>query len=249
MRFPPISSGSRASSANESAGSTLSDDPDDDHLSARSALDLLLGAGMADDPIDHARQVAMITSIVAGAFEEAGMRVTLVGGSAIEVHAPGIFKSGDIDLVIEATQGPSRRDRLDPVFASLGFDREGRHWKRGDLFVEVPSQSMEDPTETVRVGHFPLRIVTKEILLADRVVGFKHWRHTTYGAQAIEMIASFGSSLKAAVLRPRLERESALDAYEALRGMAESGEAITEQGLQELLERLHTPGRILKDGG
>lgn len=207
----------------------------------RQALDLLLGAGMAEDPVDHARQVAMITSIIGGAFEAAGMRVTLVGGSAIEVYAPGIFKSGDIDLVIESLSGINQRERLDPVFTELGFEKAGRHWTRGDLFVEVPSQLMEDPSELVRVGHFPLRIVSKEILLADRVVGFKHWRHTAYGAQAIEMIAAFGSALNQAILKPRLEREGALDAFEALSVLAESEAAVPEQKLREVLERLHHP--------
>ncbi len=216
---------------------------------SRQALDLLLGAGMADDPVDHARQVAMITSIIGDAFEAAGMRVTLVGGSAIEVYAPGIFKSGDIDLVIETVSGTSDRERLDPVFASLGFEKSGRHWKRGDLFIEVPSQLMEDPSELVRVGHFPLRIVSKEILLADRVVGFKHWRHTAYGAQAIEMIGAFGPALNQALLKPRLEKESALDAFEALAALVESAAAVPEQKLRKLLERLHHPNRILKDDG
>ncbi len=193
---------------------------------------------MAADPIDHARQVAMITSIIADAFETTGISVTLVGGSAIEVYAPGIFKSGDIDLVIEA-----QRDQLDPVFASLGFERYGRHWRRDDLFVEVPSQYLEDPFETVRVGHFPLRIIAKEILLADRAVGFKHWRHTAYGEQAIEMIAAFGTELNEELLLSRLQREAALDAYEALRAMADSIEPVTEEKLQDLLERLRTPNR------
>lgn len=208
------------------------------NLNARRALDLLLSAGVAEDPIDHARQVAMITSIVAAAFEESGLRVTLVGGSAIEVYAPGIFKSGDIDLVIEAVSGPNARSRLDPVFASLGFQREGRHWKRGDLFVEVPSLSLDEPSEAVRVGHFPLRIVTKEVLLADRVVGFRHWGHTAYGEQAIEMMAAFGESLNMDFLVPRLVREGSMDAFEALVSLAESGEPVSEERLQALLEQL-----------
>jgi hypothetical protein len=210
----------------------------------RGALDLLLATGMAEDPVDHARQVAMITSIIADAFESAAMRVTLVGGSAIEVYAPGIFKSGDIDLVIESMSGTSHRARLDPIFAGLRFEKFGRHWRRGDLFVEVPSQSMEDPSELVRVGHFPLRIVSKEILVADRVVGFKHWRHTAYGAQAIEMIAAFGLELNQSILKPRLEKESAMDAFEALEALAESSVTVPEERLQELLERLHRTNRI-----
>ena len=101
----------------------------------RQSLDLLLEAGMAEDAVDHARQIAMITSIVSQAFEAEGLRCTLVGGSAIEIYAPGIFKSGDIDLVVEELRGVSNRERLNPVFADLGFEIVGRHWRRGDLFV------------------------------------------------------------------------------------------------------------------
>ncbi|MCC6316619.1 MAG: hypothetical protein IT361_02920 [Gemmatimonadaceae bacterium] len=222
---------------------TNGDEQVPDDSARRSALDLLLEGGMAADAVDHARQVAMITSIVASAFEDAGMQVTLVGGSAIEVHAPGIFKSGDIDLVIEALRGPTQRDRLDPVFARLGFERSGRHWKRGELFVEVPSLEMSDPTQLVRVGLFPLRIVVREVLLSDRVVGFKHWKHTSYGEQAIEMIVAFGKDLDTASLRDRLRRESAVDAFEALEGMAAAGKVVTEEALQALLEQLHALGR------
>jgi hypothetical protein len=103
---------------------------------------------------------------------------------------------------------------------------------------------MDDPSEQVRVGHFPLRIVSKEVLLADRVVGFKHWRHTAYGAQAIEMIAAFGPVLNKSILMPRLEKESVLDAFEALAALAESSVAVPEEKLQKLLERLHPPNRI-----
>src|SRR5258708_37961066 len=150
----------------------------------RGALDLLLETGMTDDAIDHARQVGMVASIISQAFEAEGLRCTLVGGSAIEIYAPGILKSGDIDLVIEESRGASRRERLDPVFAALGFEEQGRHWKRRDLFVEVPSQFLEDPAELIRVGHFPINVIVKEVLLADRVIGFKQWRQTRYGQQA-----------------------------------------------------------------
>lgn len=193
---------------------------------------------MAEDAIDHARQIAMVTSIVSQAFEVEGLRCTLVGGSAIEIYAPGIFKSGDIDLVIEELRGTADRQRLDPIFASLGFEKQGRHWRRGDLFVEVPSQSLEDPSEVIRLGHFPLSVVVKEVLLAYRVVGFKYWRHTSYGQQAIDMIAAFGDDLRADRLMPRLTQEQAVDAYEALRAMAVSNESVTEDSLQALLERL-----------
>lgn len=60
------------------------------------------------------------------------------------------------------------------------------------------------------------------------------------------MIAAFGSALDDAVLRPRLRKEGSLDAYDELRSLADSSAPVQEETLQELLERLHHPGRILR---
>lgn len=204
----------------------------------RAALSLALADGMADLPEDHALQVAMITSIVSEAFAEKGMECTLVGGSAIEVRAPGIYKSGDIDLVIERRRALASREELDPIFQSLGFGRAGRHWVRGDLFIEVSGTPLIDPAEIVRVGPFTLRVIAQETLLADRVVGFKHWRVTAYGQQAIDMIVAFGETLRMEILRPHLEREGAVDAFAALRDLALSAGPVTDSSLQSLLEHL-----------
>ena len=54
------------------------------------------------------------------------------------------------------------------------------------------------------------------------------------------MLAAFGGSLKESVLLPRLEREDAVDAYQELRALAASGEAITDEKLRALLEQLHS---------
>jgi hypothetical protein len=40
-----------------------------------------------------------------------------------------------------------------------------------------------------------------------------------------------------------------VDAFEALQALADSQAAVPEEKLRELLERLHHPGRILKDDG
>ena len=204
----------------------------------REALDLLLELGMADDAVDHARQVAMVASMISQGFEREGFRCTLVGGSAIEIYAPGILKSGDIDLVIEDLRGRRTRERLDPVFEALGFVKEGRHWRRDDLFVEVPGLLLEDPSELLRVGSFPINVIAKETLLVDRVVGFKEWRQTSYGQQAIDMIAAFGDDLRMDRLGPNLAREGADDAFNALASLAQADAPVTEEVLQALLKRL-----------
>ncbi len=180
------------------------DRPDKSDTELLARLDGILAGGMPPDPIEHARQVANVAAILHTAFTRAGFVVTLVGGSAIEIHAPG------------------------------------RHWRRGrDLFVEVVKGPLEGPAENVRVGDAEFRIVTKEVVLRDRVVGFKQWKYTGYGQQAIDMLAAFGDELDMSWLSPELEREDSLDALQALQRLAASQARVTDRTLRELIEQLH----------
>ncbi|MBI4538150.1 MAG: hypothetical protein HY704_01400 [Gemmatimonadetes bacterium] len=203
----------------------------------RSRLTQLLAKGLSNDPAEHARQVAKIAGILSEAFGDHGFTVTLVGGSAIEVHAPGIYMSGDIDVVIDRT-GTATADR-DQVFATLGLERMGRHWRRGDLFIETVPGPVAGPAEEVEVGGAAFRVVRKEVPLRDRVVGFKHWRHTAYGDQAIAMLIAFGDDLDMEWLDPELAREDAQDALEALHKLARSNTPVTHERLLALIDDLH----------
>lgn len=206
-------------------------------------LETILKPGIATDALDHSKQIAAIAAILHCSFENAGLESTLIGGAAIEVHAPGIFTSGDIDLIIESRISAGTtgiRERAATVFADLGFGRKGRHWTKGDLFVEVPSHSLDDPAETIHVGPFVFRIIAKEALLVDRLVGFKHWRHTAYGQQAIDMIAAFSNELDSGLLEVGLRRETVVDAFDALRKLAASNAPVTEGSLQQLLTDLNS---------
>lgn len=137
----------------------------------------------------HAERLAVSAAIVSAVLRERGMEATLVGGGAIEFHAGDTYTTSDVDLIVE---GKSRVE-LDAALTEFGFERRGRHWVLGDLFVEVRGNWMPDPVDVVSVGGLPLRVVRREIVLADRIIGFKHWRTTAYGAQAIALLALFGS--------------------------------------------------------
>lgn len=201
----------------------------------RTRLEAILAEGLSQAPIEHAQQVANIAAVLSSSFGEAGFAVTLVGGAAVEIHAPGIYRSGDLDIVIEAVESAHRH--RSEVFRSLGFQREGRHWRHGDeLFVEVVKGPVEGPTEHVRVREAQFRIVTKEVVLRDRIVGFKHWKYTGYGQQAVDMLAAFGDELDLSWLEPELKREDSLDAFHALRRLATSSEPVTDRVLRRLLE-------------
>lgn len=114
---------------------------------------------------------------------------------------------------------------------------------RDDLFVEVPSRTITDPVVILQVGPFLLRVIAKEVVLADRTVGFKYWGVTDYGLQAIAMLTAFGSELDLDALNLHLDREGARDAYEILRRLGEASEAINDMRLEAELQVLRNkPG-------
>lgn len=98
---------------------------------------------------------------------------------------------------------------------------------------------MAGPAEEVEVAGATFRVVRKEVPLRDRLVGFKHWRHTAYGDQAIAMLIAFGEDLDMEWLEPELRREDALDALQELSMLTSSSEPVTPDRLLVLLDRLH----------
>lgn len=196
----------------------------------------ILEPGLSPDPLAHAEQVAAVASILHEAFTNAGLTPTVVGGSAIELHAPGVYVSRDMDMVIEGASFSS--GRIGTVFEELGFTRRGRHWSMGDLFVEVPSTRLTDPSEVLQVGPWTFRVIAKEVMLADRIVGFRQWGVSAWGQQAIDLLAAFGDDLDEAWLEERLQAEGSLDALVPLRNLAESDEPVDRNVLDSLLARL-----------
>jgi len=191
------------------------------------------------DELPHVERLALAAAIVSEALRARGLEATLVGGGAVEFYAPGSYVTSDIDLVVERARPLDDLElALADSFEALGFARAGRHWRRDDLFVEVPATRVTDPTESYPIGPYRLRVLRKEILLGERIVGFKHWSATGYGAQALDLMAAFGTDLDDAVLRTYLQREGADDAYDALRALAASGRVITDALLRHTMDSL-----------
>ncbi|HET7461064.1 MAG TPA: hypothetical protein VFJ82_07440 [Longimicrobium sp.] len=72
---------------------------------------------------EHVERMMLVTAILQTALRQAGMVPTLVGGAAIEFHAPGAYTTTDIDLVVERRT----REAIHEVFTALGFTKQARH--------------------------------------------------------------------------------------------------------------------------
>ena len=208
-----------------------------------SELRALLDRTLAEDR-PHVERLTVAAAVISEVLRRNGMQATLVGGGAIEFHASDVYTTSDIDLVVEGKS----RDELDAALTEFGFSRRGRHWVYGDLFVEVPGNWMSDPVDLVAVGPLTLRVIRREIVLADRIIGFKHWRATAFGAQAIALLALFGRSLDERLLLERVRAEDAEDALGVLRDIAAGNAPVSEEQLRSVLDRLHS-GRAPGAGG
>ncbi|MGI9077691.1 MAG: hypothetical protein ACR2G6_10225 [Gemmatimonadaceae bacterium] len=205
-----------------------------------SDLKHLLQSALASER-PHLEKLTIAAATVSEVLRQRGMTATLVGGGAIEFHASDVYTTSDIDLVVEGRS----RDDLNVALTEFGFSRRGRHWVLGELLVEVPGNWMSDPTDVVAVGPLTLRVVRKEVVLADRIIGFKHWRATAYGAQAVAMLALFGSQIDERLLVDRVSSEGAEDALILLRELAASGKGVGENELRNALDGLHPkPARL-----
>lgn len=181
----------------------------------------------------HVERLALAAAILQTALRDAGMEATLVGGGAVEFHVSGSYVTGDIDFVVERRT----REAMDEVFTSLGLAKQGRHWVRDDLFVEVPNNHLGEPADEFQIGPYILRVIRKEYVLADRIVGFRHWKYWGYGLEAMDMIRAFGSELDEPPLREYLRKEGSEDAFDHLRELADSGAPVDARAVEALWHR------------
>lgn len=208
--------------------------------SSRALIAALAAEGWSKKPERRAEQTATLMSALSEEFSSHGLRAVLVGGSAIEVWAPGAYVSDDTDVVVTGRPtGDPLPERAAAVLRSLGFEKHGLGWEVGPLYVHVVGYDVLDPTTEIVLGSLRFEAVTPEVLLADRMIGFKHWPNSTaYGQQAIALLAALGNNLDEEWLRSRLRRDSAENVLDALRELMASGEPITLGQLELLQERL-----------
>jgi hypothetical protein len=205
-------------------------------------LRAMLDAVLASES-NHTMRLAKSAAIISEALRREGLEATVVGGSAIELHAPEAHATTDLDLVVGQRSGVDWKAVQERVFGGLGFSRKARHWVRDDLYVEIPSRTLSDPVVVMRIQPFPIRVVAKEVVLADRIVGFKYWGVVDYGIQAIAMLDAFASDLDESSLRQLLKREQAEDAYEALLRLNETDDPVNPERVARELEALRSRGR------
>jgi hypothetical protein len=115
---------------------------------------------------------------VASHLKSNGIDTILVGGAVVSIYSEGIYKSGDLDLVLGSlfTKG------LETAMNQIGFKKHGRHYVHPDckhLFVEFPgspplgigSDYSIEPVEVIN-QQVKIKILSPTDCVKDRLASF-----------------------------------------------------------------------------
>ena len=127
-----------------------------------------------------------IAAVVAETLRQIGEDPVLVGGAAVEFYTEGGYATQDIDMV--AVGGAP----LWGVMQQLGFMQQGKDFIRNDLkiYIEFPSETLNEgeQSDLLDVGGIPLKIISLEDLVVDRLCAYKFWKSSADGVAALLLL-------------------------------------------------------------
>ncbi len=130
----------------------------------------------------------------------------LVGGSAVELYTRGMAKSIDLDLIADRTV-------IAPLLLKQGFKQEGRHFYKGRIDIEIPSDIFKERSVIVKYRGKKIRIVSVEDLIIDRLCACKFWDSVYDCEQAQMLIRAYKDKLDKQYLNERARQEMLPDRF------------------------------------
>ena len=130
----------------------------------------------------------------------------LVGGSAVELYTRGMAKSIDLDLIADRTV-------IAPLLLKQGFKQEGRHFYKGRIDIEIPSDIFKESSVIVKYRGKKIRIVSVEDLIIDRLCACKFWDSVYDCEQAQMLIRAYKDKLDKQYLNERARQEMLPDRF------------------------------------
>ena len=135
---------------------------------------------------DLARRGVKIAAVIAEALRKIGEDPVLVGGAAVEFYTDGNYATKDIDMI--AMGGPL----LWKVMEELGFKRRGKDFINEvlEIYIEFPSATLNpgEKSDQIDVEGIPLKIISLEDLIVDRLAAYKFWKSSIDGLNALLLL-------------------------------------------------------------
>jgi hypothetical protein len=126
----------------------------------------------------HGRRILELHRL---ASRQAGIGSVLAGGAVVAIYTEGLYRSGDVDLLLEGFPAKAVADVLTP----LGFHQRRRYWahpKRPHLYVEFPPGPVSlgeefpvTPAELEKDGRM-LKLLSPTDCVKDRLAAWIYWK-------------------------------------------------------------------------
>ena len=153
-----------------------------------------------------------------------------MGGAVVSIYSEGIYKSGDLDLVL----GSMFTRELEQAMNQIGFKKHGRHYIHPDckhLFVEFPggplgigSDYSIEPLEVENI-QVKIKILSPTDCVKDRLASFIFFSDRDGLDQAI--LVSKNQKVDMKSIKLWCETEGHPDAFEAFKALLSSSELNT----------------------
>jgi hypothetical protein len=125
--------------------------------------------------------VRQVAASVSGALAQSGIRAVLTGGGCASIYTDGLYKSVDLDYVL---QSAVTQFNLDNAMANAEFERQENQYfhPRARFYVEFPPGPLgigKDyrivPIE-LKIGNSTVLALSSTDSCRDRLAAFLHWR-------------------------------------------------------------------------
>jgi predicted nucleotidyltransferase len=172
------------------------------------------------------RRNIKIAALIGEALREIGQDPVLVGGSAVEFYTQGGYSTADMDFV--APGGP----KLVEIMEELGFEKVGKDFvdKARKIYVEFPGSFLgaTERANTITIDGLPLKIISVEDLIVDRLCAFKFWKSALDGFNALLLLEN--GEIDSSRLETRASEESVSDALKIAK-------TVLEQSIRKKMSR------------
>ncbi|MES2661222.1 MAG: hypothetical protein V4689_21560 [Verrucomicrobiota bacterium] len=159
---------------------------------------------------------------VAWHLEGAGIQTVLVGGAVVAIYSEGLYRSGDLDMVLDR----HRRSEVTEALKEIGFfpdkSRYFKHPECKHLYVEFPPGPVElgeehpvYPAEIPVEGRI-LRLLSPTDCVKDRLAAYIHWKLRDNFRQAVLVARRQKDRIDFQNLAAWCEREGGAVAYAEL---------------------------------
>lgn len=79
------------------------------------------------------KRTLYVMSLICNELKRYKIKPVIIGGAAVEFYTRDWYSTLDVDLAI----GANEAEIIGKVLEELNFKREGRHWVRYDLNIEI----------------------------------------------------------------------------------------------------------------